>query len=250
MQTQVEDAGAIVVPTMDEMMDLVEILVRFPIPPAKGPGIITASGAYVGLTNDFAEEVGLELPEFEPATLKAVSEVLPAYGNYGNPLDVTAGFSPESLPLVVKAVLDDPNIGMLFISFPISYAAVVNAFNKGMADSPKPKVMVALGDTWQLAPDIMQAVDREPRGVLALVGSHAARDRALHALRPAAGARARRRAGRSRSTACRNSARARSRSGSARRCWPRPASACRPANLPAPSMTRPRSPSASAIPWS
>jgi len=31
-----------------------------------------------------------------------------------------------------------------------------------MADSPKPKVMVALGDTWQLAPDIMQAVNESP----------------------------------------------------------------------------------------
>ncbi|MPZ55348.1 MAG: CoA-binding protein [Rhizobiales bacterium] len=162
MQTQVEDAGAIVVPTMDEMMDLVEILVRYPTPPAKGPGILTASGAYVGLTNDFAEEVGLELPELEPATLKKVGEVLPAYGSYGNPLDVTAGFSPDSLPVVVKTLIDDPNVGMLFISFPISYAAVVRAFNKGMADSPKPKVMVALGDTWQLAPDIMQAVNESP----------------------------------------------------------------------------------------
>ena len=38
MRTQVEDAGAIVVTTMDEMMDLAEILVRFPKPPAKGPG--------------------------------------------------------------------------------------------------------------------------------------------------------------------------------------------------------------------
>src|SRR5216684_3446193 len=162
MQTQVEDAGAIVVSTMDEMMDLVEILVRYPIPPTKGPGILTASGAYVGLTNDFAEEVGLELPELDPATLKKISAVLPAFGNYGNPLDVTAGFSPDSLPIAVKALIDDPNVGMLFISFPISYAAVANAFNKGMADSPKPKVMVALGDTWQLAPDIMQAVKESP----------------------------------------------------------------------------------------
>ena len=91
MRTQVEDAGAIVVTTMDEMMDLVEILVRYPKPPTKGPGILTASGAFVGLTNDFAEDVGLELPELEPATLKKVKEVLPRYGNYGNPLDVTAG---------------------------------------------------------------------------------------------------------------------------------------------------------------
>ena len=158
IQTQAEDAGAIVVSTMDEMMDLVEILQRFPTPPSKGPGILTASGAYVGLTNDFAEEVGLDLPELDPDTLKKVSAVLPAYGNYGNPLDVTAGFSPESLPMVVKTLIDDPNVGMLFISFPISYAAVVHAFNKGMADATKPRVMVALGDTWQLSPDIMQAV--------------------------------------------------------------------------------------------
>jgi acyl-CoA synthetase (NDP forming) len=162
MRTQAENAGALVVSTMDEMMDVVEILARFPTPPAKGPGILTASGAFVALTNDFAEDLGLEIPELQPETLKRVSEVLPAYGNYGNPLDVTAGFSPDSLPLVVKTLIDDPNVGMLFISFPISYAAVVKAFNKGMADSPKPKVMVALGDTWQLAPDIMQAVGESP----------------------------------------------------------------------------------------
>jgi acyl-CoA synthetase (NDP forming) len=162
MRTQAENAGALVVSTMDEMMDVVEILARFPTPPAKGPGILTASGAFVALTNDFAEDLGLEIPELQPETLKRVSEVLPAYGNYGNPLDVTAGFSPDSLPFVVKTLIDDPNVGMLFISFPISYAAVVKAFNKGMTDSPKPKVMVALGDTWQLAPDIMQAVSESP----------------------------------------------------------------------------------------
>jgi acyl-CoA synthetase (NDP forming) len=162
MQTQVEDAGAIVVSTMDEMMDLVELLVRYPVPPSKGPGILTASGAYVGLTNDFAEEVGLELPEIEPATLKKISEVLPAYGNYGNPLDVTAGFAPDALSIVTKALIDDPNVGMVFISFPIRDAAMVKAFNKGMADSPKPKVMVALGDTWQLAPEVVQAVNEGP----------------------------------------------------------------------------------------
>jgi acyl-CoA synthetase (NDP forming) len=38
----------------------------------------------------------------------------------------------------------------------------VRAFNKGMADSPKPKVMVALGDTWQLGPDVAEAVKESP----------------------------------------------------------------------------------------
>jgi acyl-CoA synthetase (NDP forming) len=162
MRTQVEDAGAIVVSSMDELMDLVEILQRFPTPPTKGPGILTASGAYVGLTNDFAEDVGLDLPELTPATLAKVKEGLPSYGNYGNPLDVTAGFTPSMLPGVVKALIDDPNVGMLFISFPINTAIPVKAFNEGMKDSPKPKVMVALGDTWQLGPDVTEAVKQGP----------------------------------------------------------------------------------------
>jgi acyl-CoA synthetase (NDP forming) len=147
---------------MDELTDLVEILQRYPEPPTKGPGVLTASGAYVGLTNDFAEDVGLDLPELAPETLEAVKKALPSYGNYGNPLDTTAGFTPTMLPDVVKALVDDPNVGMLFISFPINAAIPIRAFNKGMAQSPKPKVMVALGDTWQLGPDVVEAVKESP----------------------------------------------------------------------------------------
>jgi acyl-CoA synthetase (NDP forming) len=162
MRTQVEDAGAIVVGSMDEVMDLVQLLQRFPTPPAKGPGIITASGAYVGLTNDFAEDVGLELPEFEPATLQKIKETLPSYGNYGNPLDTTAGFAPPMLPVVTRAVIDDPNVGMLFISFPINSPIPVRGFNDGMKHSDKPKVFCALGDTWQLGDDVMAAAKESP----------------------------------------------------------------------------------------
>jgi acyl-CoA synthetase (NDP forming) len=162
VRTQVEDAGAIVVSTMDEIMDLVAILQRYPVPPTKGPGVITASGAYVSLTEDFAEELGLDLPALEPATLKTISETLPPYGNNGNPLDTTAGFLPAMLPIVTKALIDDPNVGMLFISFPIRTPVPVKAFNEGMAHSPKPKVMVALGDTWPLGEDVTAAVKESP----------------------------------------------------------------------------------------
>jgi acyl-CoA synthetase (NDP forming) len=157
MRTQVEDAGAIVVGSMDETMDLVQILQRFPTPPSKGPGIITASGAYVGLTNDFAEDVGLELPELDPATLKTIRETLPSYGNYGNPLDTTAGFAPPMLPVITRAVIDDPNVGMLVISFPINTPIPVRGFNEGMKHSDKPKVLCALGDTWPLGDEVAAA---------------------------------------------------------------------------------------------
>jgi acyl-CoA synthetase (NDP forming) len=200
VRTQVEDAGSIVVTTMDETMDLVAILQRFPVPPAKGPGILTASGAYVALTNDLAEEIGLDLPELELTTLKTIKKTLPSYGNFGNPLDTTAGFSPEMLPIATKALIDDPNIGMLFISFPIRTAVPVKAFNEGMAHSPKPKVMVPLGDTWPLADDVEAAVkessavfsrssDRMLRAIALYVryGRNLARQRATVASPPIGG---------------------------------------------------------------
>ncbi|HLH87182.1 MAG TPA: acetate--CoA ligase family protein [Xanthobacteraceae bacterium] len=162
VRTQVEAAGAIVVATMDEVMDLVAILQRYPAPPTKGPGILTASGAYVGLTNDFAEEIGLDLPELAPETLQKIRATLPPYGNYGNPLDTTAGFTPAMLPAVTKALIDDPNVGSLFISFPINTNIPVRAFNEGMAQSDKPKVMVALGDTWPLNDDVVAALNESP----------------------------------------------------------------------------------------
>ena len=62
------------------------------------------------------------------------------------------------LPGVTKTLIDDPNVGMLFISFPINTPAPIRAFNEGMAHSPKPKVMVALGDTWKLGPDVEAAI--------------------------------------------------------------------------------------------
>ena len=191
MRTQVEDAGAIVVTTMDEMMDLVEILQRFPTPPTKGPGILTASGAYVGLTNDFAEDVGLELPELEPATLKKVSEMLPSYGNYGNPLDITAGFAPDMLPVrgqgadrrsqcrhAVHLVSDqhgDPGEGLQQGHGGLAQAQGDGRARRHLAARPRRH----------------GGGQGKPGGVLALVGPHDARDRALHALRPLARAHAR-----------------------------------------------------------
>jgi acetate---CoA ligase (ADP-forming) len=162
MRVQAEDAGAVLVSTMDEMMDLVEILQRFPQPPTQGPGVLTASGAYVGLSEDFADDVGLDLPQLDPATLQTIKETLPAYGNYANPLDTTAGFVPSMLPVVTKALIDDPNVGMLFISFPINTAVPLRAFNEGMAHSSKPKVVVALGDSWPLGDDVNAAARESP----------------------------------------------------------------------------------------
>ena len=153
------------------------------------------------------------------------------------------------LPGVTKALIDDPNVGMLFISFPINTAIPVEAFNEGMAHSPKPKVMVALGDTWKLGPDVEAAVKESPAVYLPLVGPHAARDRALYQIRTLAGAHARRPKRRRLLADCHNSVKAPSLNGSANRSSPPRAFACQTAPSRARPTKRPLWRSGSAILW-
>jgi len=162
VRTLVERAGAIVVDALDEATDLAEILTRYPAPPAQGPALLTGSGAFVALSSDLAEELGLDLPRLEPGTLSVLKEALPAYGSYGNPLDITAGAKPEAIPVAVKALLADPGVGSLLISYPINDKATVQAFNAGMAGSGKAKVLVALGDTSPLDAGVMAGVAESP----------------------------------------------------------------------------------------
>jgi acyl-CoA synthetase (NDP forming) len=60
-------------------------------PDVKGRRIaaVTPSGGACDLLADRAADEGLELPEFPPATTKALTEFLPPFSNPRNPLDVT-----------------------------------------------------------------------------------------------------------------------------------------------------------------
>ncbi len=193
MQTQAEDAGAIVVSTMDEMMDLVQILVRYPVPPTKGPGILTASGAYVGLTNDFAEEIGLELararaghPEEGRRGAARLRKLRQSARRHRRLL---AGFAADrdqgadrrsQCRDAVHLVSDEQCRG----------AEGVQQGHGGLAETQGDG-----GARRHLAarPRYCAGGRRKSGGVLALVGPHAARDHALYPLRTLARAHPRRR---------------------------------------------------------
>jgi acetate---CoA ligase (ADP-forming) len=157
MLANVADAGVLTVDTLDELTDLTEILVRHPEPPAEGPGVLTASGAFVGLINDMSDTIDLKFPKLENETLEKMRKLLPPFGTPNNPLDVTAGAAPGANIGLTKCLLDDPNIGSLFISYPIAGPkglASLKEFLAGMEGTKKPVICVALGDQWPLGPEI------------------------------------------------------------------------------------------------
>ncbi|MFM9970327.1 MAG: acetate--CoA ligase family protein [Burkholderiales bacterium] len=165
MHAFASDAGVAVFDMLDELMDTVEMVARYPEVSAKGPAVLTASGAFVALINDFSETIGLEFPELTPETMEKLRAKLPSFGAPNNPLDTTAGGAPGANVDLTRYLLEDPNIGCLFISYPIAGpkgVQVIGEFVKGMEGNKKPVVVVALGDGSALTPELQAAADNGP----------------------------------------------------------------------------------------
>ena len=160
-EAMVSHAGAIVVNTMDELIDVAELVARYPRLPVKGPGVITFSGAVVAVANDFCDSVGLDIPALSGATVEALKPQLPAYAHTSNPLDLTTQpvFQPELMHIGPKALLDDPNTGSLVLAImpggpatQVKYLEGLLAAKKG---SDKPVLLAFMCDRMPLSPECM-----------------------------------------------------------------------------------------------
>jgi acyl-CoA synthetase (NDP forming) len=164
MRTLVEHAGVVVVDTLDELMDVSEILARFPKPSKGDLGILTFSGAFCGIAHDFCEDVGVYVPPLSQQTLDRLTPLLPAFLPPRNPLDLGTQTiqQPDLLQTCVEALLHDPAIGALAISIPptsprhsVIYIEGIVAASK---TSTKPVALAILGDASPLLPEFTAVV--------------------------------------------------------------------------------------------
>lgn len=182
MRALLSHAGALVVDTMDELIDVAELVARYPRLPVKGPGVVTFSGALVAIAHDFCESEGLDIPTLTEATVAALKPQLPAYAHTANPLDLTTQpvFQPELLNIGPKALLDDPNTGSLVLAImpggPATQVKYVEGLSAAMQGSDKPVMLTFLCDRMPLSPECI-ALARDKRMIL----SRSA-DRAIRAL--------------------------------------------------------------------
>jgi acyl-CoA synthetase (NDP forming) len=164
MQTLMRREGVALVETFEELVDVAEMLVRFPKPPAKGCSIITNSGAFKGYALDFAENIGLDLPLLAPHTAAAIKEVVPPFATVDNPLDVTAQTmrDPTILGRSATHLLADDAIGSLIAGMIIgnqpNALERMEHFLSLAANSDKPLVIAGLGDETPYAPGIVEAI--------------------------------------------------------------------------------------------
>jgi acetate---CoA ligase (ADP-forming) len=164
-------AAVNVVETVDELIDVTELLARCK-PAAKGPGIITNSGAVKGFALDFCDQLGLDVPRLAPATIEKLKAALPAFASLDNPLDITAQVLRDvSLwPRTAEALLADPGIGSLCIPMVAGTSKYamdkVHALLPVLREGGKPAVVALLGDDFPVPPEFMAAFRAEGIPVL------------------------------------------------------------------------------------
>ena len=162
MTALLRDRAVILVDTIEELIDVADLLTRAK-PPVGGVGMITNSGAIKGFALDFAESIGLDIPQPGPATVAALKKALPSYAPADNPVDVTAQVikEPEIWTGAAEALLADPQIGSL--ALPMVVGGPKQAMEKmerllpAIVASGKPAVVAALGDEWPIAEDFSNA---------------------------------------------------------------------------------------------
>lgn len=175
--------AVVAVDALDELLDTTVILLRYPQPPAGGTAFMTGSGAMKNIALDFADDLGLDLPELAAATRRRLSEMLPAYAVAENPLDYTTiGVrQPGLIGELLLTMLDDAHIGNLVLAIPVGPEVAqrdkAEHIVPALARATKPAVLVLTGDGSPVEPFFVDAINASG------VPMFRSADRALRALR-------------------------------------------------------------------
>ncbi len=169
MRTIVAHAGVLVVNTLEEMVDVSQLLIRCSSLPRGGAAVLTESGAFKALVLDFCESIGLELPALSSSTENALRQTLPEFIPPSNPFDLTAQglVDPGLYQTVIVPMLSDDHYGSLVLSIimtdkstsGLKFPAIINGIKA--ANAAKPVIFAALDE----GADISLAYVEELRGM-------------------------------------------------------------------------------------
>jgi acetate---CoA ligase (ADP-forming) len=153
IETVLAHSAVLKVDTLEELIDVSELLMRFPVPPTKGCAMVTDSGAVKGMTLDLCDALGLDLPPLTPALEKQLQAELPEFVGASNPLDLTAQAIThlDMYEKTIAPLLADDRYGSLVLTAIVS-SATEYALIKGRASlkpligAKKPVIYAMLGD--------------------------------------------------------------------------------------------------------
>jgi len=108
-------AGVIEAKTTEELFDFSKALATQPALRSNKIAIITNGGGFGILTADAAVLAGMELPELEKSTTKALQAHMPSYAIAKNPVDLTGDATAERYAGALTAMGKDPAIAGIIV---------------------------------------------------------------------------------------------------------------------------------------
>ena len=112
-----EDVGVLRANSLDEVVEMIELVVHLGIPIGPNIGAMSLSGAYRGILVDAAAGSGMTFPALAPDVEKRLTELLGVGSSAGNPTDggFTVLTSVEKYIEAVDIFCDDPNLDILVL---------------------------------------------------------------------------------------------------------------------------------------
>ena len=114
--------GVTRVASVDEMFEALAVFHTRRLPHGNGLAAISVSGGAAGLMSDLAADCGVGFAQLADETQAKLREVVPEFGNVGNPLDVTGQgvFQPDLLERSLDLLAADPAVDAIVYarSFP------------------------------------------------------------------------------------------------------------------------------------
>lgn len=164
MRAFVGHAGAVLVDTIEELIDVSEMLARFGGPPDGGLAVLTESGIFKAQVLDLCEDLKIDVPEPSPPCMSALAALAPDLILPTNPLDLTAQtlVDPKLFPNAMNAFLGDDRVGCLMLSPMCPHPAITKRRMESLIehlrqDRPsKPVVFAMLGDDAEVPAEIIR----------------------------------------------------------------------------------------------
>jgi acyl-CoA synthetase (NDP forming) len=148
--------GVIRVDSLEDLLITAGLLAASGPLPGNRVGFVTPSGGASEIIADRAEDEGIEIPEFAPATVERLRQVLPDFAATQNPLDVTGYILVDRnlLRNALTAVHDDPQLDVLVVvsdlprTLPADPALIIDGFRQtGELIGRSAKPIVVMGNT-------------------------------------------------------------------------------------------------------
>ncbi|HEX9888637.1 MAG TPA: acetate--CoA ligase family protein [Nitriliruptorales bacterium] len=135
------------VDSLDQLLDVSTLLARAAPPRTDGVCVYSISGGTGAHTADLAGTYGLRLPELASGTQRRLHELIAPFLRVSNPVD--SGGHPtgdERGPQILRAILDDPEVGVLLVPIPGAVPPISDTFAQDLVDAwrgtDKPVVVV------------------------------------------------------------------------------------------------------------